>query len=73
MPGSEPRHAAYILILHLDRGIRPAHQALAYEIDTMRDVAGGRHHRHSCVVDLLTRNGGGVESIIALSYAVLTG
>ena len=37
----------------------------------MRDVAGGRHHRHSGVVDPLTRDGGGVESIVALSYAVL--
>ena len=40
MPGSKPGHTAYALILHLDCRVGLAHQALAYEIDAMRDVAG---------------------------------
>ena len=37
----------------------------------MRDVARRRHHGHFDVVDLLTRNGGGMDGIVALSYTVL--
>lgn len=71
MPSSESRHTAYALIFHLNRRVRLAHQALAYEIDAVRDVARRRHHGHFGLVDQLTSNSGGMDGIVALSYTVL--
>lgn len=40
MPSPKSRHAPDALIFHLDGRIRLAHQTLAYNVDTMGDVAG---------------------------------
>ena len=39
----EPRHTPFLLILHLDRRVGSAHEALTYQIDAVADVRGGVH------------------------------
>lgn len=70
--GPEASHAARLVVLDLDRGVGPAHQALPEEIDAVPHVRRAAHEREVGFDEGLVGERGGEEEGVRVPDTVLS-